>query len=40
MSSFKGLAFYPLPWAGNPQTAVYMNLQLPRRTATVLPSCW
>lgn len=27
------LAFYPLPRASNPQTAVYMNLQLPRCTA-------
>lgn len=34
------LAFYPLPRADDPQTAVYANLQPSGRTATPLPPCW
>ncbi len=34
-------AFYPPAWTSNPQTPVYMNLQLPRRTArTSLDGRW
>ena len=34
-------AFYPPAWASNPQTPVYLNLQLPRRTArTSLHGWW
>ena len=34
-------AFYPPAWASNPQTPVYLNLQLPRRTArTSLHDWW
>lgn len=35
-----GVAFYPLPRTSSPQTAVYINLQLPRRTATMSPPRW
>jgi len=33
-------AFYPPAQASSPLTPVYMNLQLPRRTALVSPQAW
>lgn len=42
MSRLMALAFYPLPTVGRAtlMAVVYMNLQLPRCTASMSPYCW